>query len=145
LDEGHGAGAEAGQGRVVVSVLLHVERVPVLGMGDAEDEVDHLGGAVLGALHGERGLGVDGAQLLISRDAAAGFGLGEHARAVGESIADRGAELPGYRLEDFLKFRIEGDMLVDAEVGGQIFERLDFGVGIVLPFGVRGCGRGLAG
>lgn len=47
LDVGDGGGAEAAEGGVVVAMLGEVEGVPVLGVGDAEDEVDHFAAAAL--------------------------------------------------------------------------------------------------
>ena len=69
----------------------------VLGMLDAENEVDHLGRAVLGLLDRQRGLGVDGLDLGLGGGAAGR--LGKDAGAVGEGIAYRGIEAGYYTLE----------------------------------------------
>ena len=47
LDVRDGGGAEPPEGGVVVAVLGEVEGVPVLGVGDAEDEVDHFAATAL--------------------------------------------------------------------------------------------------
>lgn len=47
LNLGHRVGAEEAQGGVVLGVLLHVDRVPVLGIGYTKDEVDDLTAAFL--------------------------------------------------------------------------------------------------
>lgn len=47
LDVGDGGGAETAEGGIVVAMLGEVQGVPVLGVGDAEDEVNHFAAAAL--------------------------------------------------------------------------------------------------
>lgn len=52
------SGAQRGNAGVMVAVLLHVDGVPVLGMGDTKDEVEHLGSSPLRLYQGLGRVGV---------------------------------------------------------------------------------------
>ena len=79
-------------------VLGEVEAVPVLSVADAEDEVDDFGPAFLPFLDSFRRVGVRGQALVAGNTGAASTttaaALAKDTATVGESVADRGAELP---------------------------------------------------
>ena len=61
-------------------------------------------------------------------------GLGEHARAVGKSISDRGSKLPQYLPQGFFEFLVDQYMLIDAEISRRkILECLYIVVGVFIP------------
>ena len=47
LDVGDGGGAQTAKGGIVIAILGEVQGVPVLGIGYAEDEVNHFAAAAL--------------------------------------------------------------------------------------------------
>ena len=133
LDPRDCAGAQGRDGGVVVAVLLHVDGVPVLGVRDAEDEVDHLGRAALGLDQRLGWLGVDGAEVGLA-DAAGGVLLGEDTGAVGEAVDDGGVELAQHEAQGLLELVVDDHVLVGAEEAvGQVGEGLDLEVDAVLP------------
>ncbi|KAA8909278.1 hypothetical protein TRICI_004590 [Trichomonascus ciferrii] len=101
LDKTHRAGAQMTQRGVVVRILLHVERVPVLGVRHAEDQVD---------------LGVG---------PVAGGALAEHAAAIGKCVAYGSMELPQCCTQVFSQLVVYGDVLVASKVLRKVGELLD--------------------
>lgn len=86
----------------------------MLGVGHAEHEVDHW---------------------LFAGSADA---LGEYARAVGEGVANWGAELPEEGTEPFFKGVVDVHVLVCAEVAGEGGRSVEVDVGLVEVWGWRG-------
>ena len=107
-----GGGAEAAEGGVVVAMLGEVEGVPVLGVGDAEDEVDHFAAAALDLGYCRVCMWVQGGGVLCVQ-----CGLGKYAGTVGECVPDRGTELPEDLPQSLLEFIVDHNVLVHAEVG----------------------------
>jgi hypothetical protein len=81
----------------MMRVLLHVDGVPVSGVGDGKDKVKHrpLAGVVVSC-------------------------LGEDARAVAKGIADGGGELAYNPLKQCAGLIGDGDLLVLSKVGREI-------------------------
>src|SRR5690242_10986502 len=107
--------------------------MPVLRMRNAEDEVNHLGGAFLGLHQSFRGLGVDGTELGFS-DAATGVFLWENTGPVGETVHNGGIELSQHEAKSFLELPIDDHMLIDAEEPmREVLKGLDGEVKGILP------------
>lgn len=99
----------------MIAVLLKVETVPVLCVANAEDKVNHFAATTLDGRDGGGGVRVEVRWRLVGRLG----GLREDARSVGESVADRGAELPENLSEGFFELIVDNHVLIHAEVGGR--------------------------
>ena len=117
----------------MVPMLLQVKRMPMLGVGDAENEVNHFCAAPL-----------DLRDCLWWSGMKSAFRVGrvrrplllKYAGSVGNCVADRSAELPEDLTERLLKFFIDDYMLVHTEVFmWQLRESRNTQVGILFPVG----------
>lgn len=78
----------------MISVLSNVDAMPMLGVCDSEDEINH--GLFPGLVHWGRGAGA----------------LGEYTRPVGKCVSDWGAELPEQGAEVLFEAVVDVHVLV---------------------------------
>lgn len=83
--------------------------MPMLGIRNSEDEVDHLTRALLHVFNG-------GGCRRVRRSGTRSPCLGEDARSICESVSNWGPKLPKNLTQSFFKFLVYEHMLVDTEI-----------------------------
>ena len=92
-------------------MLGKVQGVPVLGERNAEDEVYHLPAATLHLRNRRIRMWMQERGVLCVQSH-----LGEHTRAVGKRVTNRGAELPEDLAQCLFEFIVYHNVLIDAKV-----------------------------